>query len=58
MLYYLQYSELEKRLIIDTKLGSQCELKETIDASSWIQAKYKLGYPLTNYQSSLLDLKS
>jgi len=43
--YYLQFSNTQNRLIIDTKLSNDCELKESIQASSWIQAKYNLGYP-------------
>ena len=53
--YYLQYSPSQNRLIIDSKLSPFCDLKETTMASSWIQAKYNFGYPLTNYQESLLN---
>jgi len=53
--YYLQFSPSQNRLIIDTKLANDCELKESTLASSWIQAKYNFGYPLTNYQEYLLD---
>ena len=53
--YYLQYSESQSRLIIDSKLANDCELKESTMASSWIQAKYNFGYPLSTYQEYLLD---
>jgi len=53
--YYLQFSNTQNRLIIDTKLSNDCELKESIQASSWIQAKYNLGYPLTSFQEYLLN---
>lgn len=53
--YYLQYSPSQERLIIDSKLSNQCDLKETTIASSWIQAKYNFGYPLTSYQEYLLN---
>ena len=54
--YYLQFSPSQNRHIIDTKLHSECDLKEQTMASSWIQAKYNFGYPLTSYQEYLLDL--
>jgi len=53
--YYLQYSPSQDRLIIDSKLSNQCDLKETTMASSWIQAKYNFGYPLTSFQEYLLN---
>lgn len=53
--YYLQFSPSQNRLIINTSLSPFNELKDTTQASSWIQAKYNLGYPLTSYQQYLLD---
>jgi hypothetical protein len=53
--YYLQFSNTQNRLIIDTKLSNDCELKESTIASSWIQAKYNFGYPLTSFQEYLLN---
>lgn len=54
--YYLQFSKSQNRLILDITLHSQNQLKETIQATSWVQAKYLLGYPLTNLQYIMLDL--
>jgi len=53
--YYLQFSSTQNRLIIDSKLHSDCDLKESTIASSWLQAKYNFGYPLTNFQEFLLN---
>jgi hypothetical protein len=54
--YYLQFSKSQNRLILHTTLYPQNQLKQTIQASSWVQAKYLLGYPLTNFQYTMLDL--
>jgi hypothetical protein len=53
--YFLQFSSSQNRLIIDTKLHNNCDKKEQILASSWIQAKYNFGYPLTSFQEYLLN---
>ena len=54
--YYLQFSKSQNRLILHTILYPPNQLKQTIQASSWVQAKYLLGYPLTNLQYIMLDL--
>lgn len=53
--FYLQFSSSQNRLIINNKLSSDNELKDTTQAKSWLQAKYNLGYPLTNIQEYILD---
>ena len=53
--FYLQFSPSQNRLIINNKLSSENELKDTTEAKSWLQAKYTLGYPLTSTQEYLLD---
>ena len=53
--FYLQFSPSQNRLIINNKLSSENELKDTTEANSWLQAKYNLGFPLTSYQEYLLD---
>lgn len=53
--YYLQFSKQQNRLILNNKLSQDCELQETIQAKSWLQAKLNLGYPLTPFQEYILD---
>lgn len=53
--YILQQNIKNNRLIIDTKLHLDCELKEQTEANSWVQAKYNFGFPLTNIQQDMLN---
>jgi len=52
--YYLQYSAEQGRLIIDDKQDSKLEQRDMVEANSWIEAKYNLGYPLTSRQERML----
>jgi hypothetical protein len=45
------------RWMIDQLLHSGFEAKETVEASCWIAAKQKLGFPLTPFQARLLDIR-
>ena len=52
--YYLQLSPNDNRLIIDVDAKPKHEIKETVEAESWVEAKNKLGYTLTKRQENML----
>lgn len=53
--YFLQLSPDENRLIIDTVAHPKNEIKGSVEASSWVQAKQQFGYPLTRRQENMLS---
>lgn len=53
MIYYLMNCEPERRMIIDSATRSNCEVCQTTEADSWIEAKRKLGFELTWLQEQL-----
>jgi len=57
--FYLQRIELplseRGRRFIDSRVHAWCRIEESTQASCWLEAKQKLGFPLTSLQERLLD---
>lgn len=53
--YFLQLLPDEDRQIIDTEVDPKNELKGSVEASSWVEAKRQFGYPLTKRQENMLS---
>lgn len=53
--YFLQLLPDEDRLIIDTEAHPKNEVKGSVEASSWVEAKQQFGYSLTKRQENMLS---
>ena len=60
--YYLQTKNkkefvvglLDDRKFISEKIVQNCDVISEVEADSWLEAKQKLGYELTELQNTLL----
>ena len=57
-LYFLEYNHAEKRqMITETPNWDGQHPEAQVEASSWIEAKSRLGFDLTPLQSFMLSTK-
>lgn len=54
MEYHLQYSPKEERYLIDSIPHPGFEIRESIEADSWLEAKLAFGFELTPLQKTML----
>ena len=55
-LYHLQFNPEIPHKLIDKVRQTGYEIQESVEATSWIDAKRKLGYPLT-YEQELRETR-
>jgi len=55
-LYHLQYNPEIPHIMIDKEHQNGYEIRESVEATSWIDAKRKLGYQLT-YEQELRETR-
>ena len=55
-LYHLQYNPEIPHIMIDKEHQKGYEIRDSVEATSWIDAKRKLGYQLT-YEQELRETR-
>lgn len=53
--YYLQYNEDIGHKMISDERNSDYLVENSVDATTWIEAKQLLGYPLTGTQELIME---